>query len=203
MATGDYCTLGELKARLWPTGTTPDTDEDTLLQNVIGSVSRWIDNYTGTRFYTTSADETRYYSADDGDSLFPDDDIISITTLATDSGGARTYGDTWTVNTDFSVQPYNYSVDSTPIRWIEVAPLSSYYFPVGKKTVKIIGKFGYCTATNEPDPVREACLIQCARIWKRRDAPFGLVSNPLGTATSINSLDPDVKQMLDIYRRFV
>jgi len=203
MAIGDYCTVAELKNRLWPTGSTPDGDEDTMIQNVISAVSRWIDNYTGTRFYTTTADETRYYSADDHDSLFPDDDIVSITTLATDNASARTYADTWTVNTDFEVQPYNYSVDSTPIRWIEVAPLSGYYFPVGRNTVKIIGKFGYCATGCHPDPVREACLIQSLRIWKRKDAPFGLVANPFGTMNQINSLDTDVKQMLDIYRRFV
>lgn len=202
MANGDYCTIGELKARLWPTGTTPDTEEDTILQGVITSVSRWIDNYTGTSFYTTTSDETRYFTADDEETLFTPD-IVSITTLATDSAGARTYGNTWTVNTDFSVQPYNYSLDSTPIRIIERTPMGNYSFPTEKKSIKIVGKFGYCTAANQPAPVKQACLLQCTRIFKRKDAPFGMIANQLGTMSVISELDTDVKQMLDMYRRFV
>jgi hypothetical protein len=202
MAIGDYCTIDELKARLWPTGTTPDTDEDTMLQSVITSVSRWIDNYTGTRFYTTAADETRYLTAQDCETLFTPD-IVSITTLATDNAGARTYGESWTVNTDFEVMPYNYALDGTPIRMIERTPLGAFSFHTEKKAVKIVGKFGYCTAANQPVPVKVACLIQCERIFKRKDAPFGLVVNPFGTMNVITELDPDVKQLLDMYRRLV
>ncbi len=52
-----------------------------------------------------------------------------------------------------------------------------------------------------PGPVIEACLIQAARIWKRKDAPFGVTgATEFGQASVIVRLDPDVRQLLSTYR---
>lgn len=202
MATGDYCTVSELKAELWPTGTVPDDVEDATLLNVIASVSRWIDNYTGTRFYTTAADESRYYSPKDSTILFTDD-IISVTTLQTDEDGDRTYETTWET-TDYDLLPENASLNSQPYRWIENTPQGNYLFPCMRKSVKITGKFGWSAASSQPGAIKRACIIQCLRIFKRKDTPFGMLSNPLGgDMRLITDLDPDVKGLLDVYRRYV
>lgn len=202
MATGDYCDLSELKAELWPQGSTPDDADDVILENVVASVSRWIDHYTGTRFYTTSADESRYYTPEEATILYTDD-IISITTLKTDEDGDRTYEVTWDTG-DYDLMPLNASLDSQPYRWIEITPLGDYVFPIIRRGVEIAGKFGYCAATSQPAMVKRACLLQCLRIFKRKDAPFGVISNPLGgDMRLIERLDPDVKQMLDQFKRYV
>jgi hypothetical protein len=198
MATGDYCTLAELKSRIWPDGQTPDNTNDIMLQSMITGVSRVIDDMCGRRFWTTTADETRYFSAQDGEYLFPDIDIISVTTLATDLDGDRVYETTWDTE-DYDLLPENASLDSIPYSHIQVSPLGEDAFPIGTKSVKIIGKFGW---SSTPAAVREACIIQTMRIYKRRDAPFGMVSNPVGgDVRMLEKLDPDVQVMLYPYRR--
>lgn len=198
MATGDYCVIGELKERIWPQGSTPDGLDDNILSSVISAVSRWIDAFTETRFYTTSEDETRYYTANNSEVVFIDD-LISLTSLATDPASGRVYTDTWSA-TDYDLMPYN----STPKRSIEAAPLGGYFFPLSRKGIKVTGTFGYCTKANQPAQVREACLLQCERLFKRKDAPFGMISNPLGGNMSVlKELDPDVKQLLEEYKRYV
>lgn len=202
MATGDYCTLAELKARLWPDDTTPDTVNDNQLTNVITGVSKEINIYCGRRFYSTTADETRYYSAQAEDILFPDD-IQSITTLKVDYDGDRTYETTLDTG-DYELFPLNASLDSEPYTWIEITPAGSEVFPTHKKGVQIVGKFGYCTTDHHPEDIREACLLSCLRLFKRKDAPFGVLGpTELGQVSVIPGLDPDVKRTLDHYRRLI
>jgi hypothetical protein len=104
MATGDYCTLAEIKSRLWPEGTAPDTISDTMLSGIISAVSRLVDLFCSRRFYTTVADETRYFTTEDNEYLFPDLDIISVTSIAVDYNGGRTYG---AATTDYDLLPDN------------------------------------------------------------------------------------------------
>ncbi|MBU2040090.1 MAG: hypothetical protein KKH95_13170 [Gammaproteobacteria bacterium] len=203
MATGDYCTLDELKARIWPDDVVPDDVNDAQLAVIITATSRWIDNFTGTRFYSTAADETRYYTAEEEDYLSLPDDVISITTLTTDAAGARTYADSWTAGTDYDLLPFNYSLDGLPARYIMTTYNGSKFFPTSRKSIKIVGKFGYCATGSHPSAIKEACLLQCARIWKRQDVPFSAIPTPAGGMGPIPELDSDVKQLLDIYRRFV
>ncbi len=203
MATGDYCTAAELKNRIWPPGTTQDTTDDTVLGMVITAVSKMIDNYCGRRFYTTTSDETRYFTTDDPEYLFPNVDIISITTLKTDEDGDRTYENTW-ATTDYDLCPANASLDSQPYTWIRLTPEGEYSFPKLPRSVQIVGKFGYCATDSEPAAVTEACLIQANRIFRRKEAPFGMVSNPVGGEVRLlNKLDPDIEMLLAGYRRVI
>jgi hypothetical protein len=94
-------------------------------------------------------------------------------------------------------------LDSYPYTWIEVSPNGAYAFPRQRKGVQIVGKFGYCTATNQPEAIQRACLLQCLRLFKRKDAPFGIINNPMGATELKDRLDPDVKALLDPYRRYV
>ncbi len=199
MATGDYCTLDELKARLWPTGSTPDDWDDTPLANIITAVSREIDNYCGRRFYTTASDETRYYSTEDPEYLFPDDDIISVTTFKTDNDGDGTYEETW-ATTDYRLEPVNAALGSRPYTWVTLKPQGVRSFPGIPNAVQIVGKFGYAAAA--PAPIKEACLLNCIRLFRRKDAPFGVLGpNELGQVQVIPGLDPDARRILDSYRR--
>lgn len=195
----DYTDAATLKARLWPTGTTPDASEDTIIASVITTASRMIDHYCGRSFAVPSEDSTRYFTAQDAEYLFPHVDIVSVTTLYTDSDGDRTYEDTWTA-TDFDLCPDNAAADGWPYTHIQVSPDGDYSFPLLRKGVKIIGKFGWPTAT--PDAIKEACVLQAERLFKRKDAPFGVISNPAGgDMRLLNKLDPDVEMMISPYRR--
>jgi hypothetical protein len=42
------------------------------------------------------------------------------------------------------------------------------------------------------------------RIWKRKDTPYGIISNPMGgDMRLIEKLDPDVQALLWNYRKWV
>jgi hypothetical protein len=198
--TNGYGALATFKTRFGVSST--DTSRDTEIEAVIQAVSRMIDGYTGRCFFTSAADETRYFRAEDFENLFPDD-ITSITSLKTDDDGDGTYETTWATS-DYRTLPANRSANITPILWITLKPNGSHTFPRQEAGVEIVGKFGYCTLANVPDVVKEACYLQANRLWKRQDAPFGVVgSAEMGTLNVIAKLDPDVELLLAPYRRVV
>jgi hypothetical protein len=195
-----YCTLAEVRERLSLTSTAGDT----MLKQIITSVSRWIDDYTWRRFY--AATETRYYTADESDQIFIDD-IIAVSSLKTDDNADRTYETTWSA-TDYDLLPVNAALNGAPYSMISITPNGSYGFPSGvKKGVQLVGSFGYCTTTSSGKAtiIKEACLLQSERIYKRKDSPMGVAGvTALGVQTlKVPGLDPDVQMMLDPFRRLV
>jgi hypothetical protein len=192
--TNGYATLAEIRARLQFVAA--DTADDTILEAVVMGVSRWIDAYTGRRFYAAS--ETRYYTAEFSDKLYVDD-LLTVTSLGTDDDGDRTYETTWAA-TDYDLEPYNASTDGRPYTSIAVAPAGRYTFPSTRKGVKLVGSFGYASST--PAAVKEACLLQCERLYKRKDAPFGVIgSAEMGQMMVVPKLDPDVQLLLWPFQR--
>lgn len=168
-----------------------DQTDDTRLEAVIEAVSRKIDEETHRRFYAVS--ETRYFTALRSDELLTDD-LLSVTSLATDGNADRTYSTIWAA-TDYDLLPFNAALDAKPYTAIGLAPNGSYAFPAGTaRGVKIAGSFGYATAA--PPLVREACLIQACRLFLRPRAPFGLEGNAEFGLVRIIALDPDVKALL-------
>ena len=185
--TNCYCTLAELQARM----DIDDTVDDAILEAVITGVSRLIDNYCGRKFY--AATETRYYTPRHADWCVIDD-LLTATTVATDSSGNRTYATTWAA-TDYDLCPPNAATDGLPYTAIETAPQGRYSFSTISRGLKIAGSFGYSATT--PAGVREACLLQAARVFKRKDAPFGIMgSTELGQIQTIARIDPEVAMML-------
>ena len=165
-----------------------------MLENIVEAVSRWIDAYCGRIFYVTSS-ETRVYTPITSH-LVVTDDIVTITSVKLDIG-ARTYPTTM-ASTDYDTLPYNTAATVTPIMGLTLTPNSAYsFYPSISKSVQIVGTFGVSASCTWLEQVREACEIQCARIYKRKDAPFGVTGmNALGQNTIISDLDADVKALL-------
>jgi hypothetical protein len=168
-----------------------DQVDDATLESVIEAISRWIDEYTGRRFYAEA--ETRHYTAEWTD-LLQVDDLLSVTTLLTDGDGDRVYETTWQT-TDYDLEPYNAALDGRPYTEITLAPNGNYTFPTTAKGVKLTGSFGY--AATAPAMVKEACLLAAERLARRKDAIFGVTgSADLGHVRAILNEDPDVKKLL-------
>lgn len=185
-----YATLTEMKARLWPNGT-EDALFDSLLEQVVTAVSREIDGHTGRRFY--AATETRTYTRLTPRAVLMDD-LLTVTTLKTDEGDDGTYETTW-ATTDYHLMPLNAALDSRPYTHLVAARNGRYRFPNVVKGIEIAGSFGYASTT--PAVVKEACLIQSARIYLRKDTPFGVTgSAEMGQLLVIPKLDPDVELLL-------
>lgn len=186
-----YCTLDQLKERL-TISLGDDADDATLEQN-IEAASRAVDGLCGRFFYSATA-QTKYYATD-----FPDmvevDDLVSVTTLKTDEDGDRVYETTWSA-TDFELEPSS----GPPFTRIYITPTSSYAFPWGRRSIQVVGTFGWAAV---PDAVREASLLLAARYHSRRNTPLGIqVGKPEFGNLSIPGKDPDVERLLMPYRRF-
>lgn len=194
-----YCTLAEVRQLLGYSNAL-ETTSDALIEKVVEAASRAIDGWCSRRFYTTTADETKYFTAEYHDVLFPDIDIISITSLATDEDGDHTHEITW-ATTDYLLLPFNQPNKTV----IEADPEGRYNFPKTKQGVKIIGKFGYCAIADRPPEVTTFCMLFAVRLFKRMsEAPFGVIGfSETGQSTVIPSDDPDAKMLIGKFRRLI
>ncbi len=167
-----------------------------MLEQRVEAISRAIDYVTGTRFYTTTAAESRYYTGANGQLFLCPDNILTITTLATDEDGDLDYDYTWSSSTDYFPEPYNAATETPPRPYTRIRTMSAgnYGFPTIPKGIKITGKFGYSTAANQPPQIKAACLLAAQKLFMRRGAPFGIAGGanaPLQLAAFIMS-DADI-----------
>lgn len=148
--------------------------DDVKLESVVEAISRAIDDLTGTRFYTTAENEERFFTASRGNIVRPGD-VLSVGELATDSEGDRTYGTVW-AETDYDLWPYNAALDGQPYSALKVAPRGAQWFPTISKGVRLTAKFGF--SSSAPAQVNESCVLAGEKLFKRRDAIFGVVGGP-------------------------
>jgi len=113
------------------------TDDDTQLRLIIEAASRLIDNYCGRWFYVLSG--TKYYPG--ADAIVTLDDILSITTLKTDTDADGIFESTLTENTDFFLFPLN----TYPKRRAEINWAGNYgdFAHTIQRGIQIVGLFGY------------------------------------------------------------
>lgn len=182
-----YATLTELKARLDITS----TDDDAVLESVLEAASRQVDGWCGRAFESGAA--TRVLTADTYDMVILPDDLHAMTAIAIDRDGDRVYETVWEV-TDVDLQPY-------PGPYSVLRPVGGKAFPTHRYAVQVTGTWGF--GTDVPAPVREATLLQATRLFKRKDAPFGVTgSAEHGQLQTISRVDPDVKELLAPYVRW-
>jgi len=198
--TNGYATRAELKEALDPDGNlTWSGGDDTRLDSIVEAASRFIDAETGTHFYSDT--QTRYYTARWSDWL-PVDDLLSVTTLKTDDDNDATYETTWT-STDYVLEPKNAAANSNDVRPYRAIRRDErqgdYSFPKDVEDgVEIVGSWGYASTT--PPAIHEACLLISMRLWKRKDAIFGVAGNVQTGVTVIQAKirrDADVMMLLN------
>jgi len=195
--TNGYATLAEIKARLGIV--TGDTADDTKMESIVEALSRAIDELTARRFYLDASDATRYFTAEFPEVLYAGD-LVSVTTLATDASGSRAYEYTWSATRDYDLEPFNAALDGKPYFRIQVTPRGLYSFPTLAKGVKLIGKWGWPAV---PRPIAEACLLAGEKLFKRKDAIFGVVGSPeMGTLKQMMRDDPDLAMLLNPYMKY-
>lgn len=193
----DYADREELKGSSTLTGTTfADADIDLA----ITSASRMIDSRTGRRFFPdTDANQARYYTPYHARNLYVDD-LITLTTLKTDQDGDGTFETTWTLNTDFVLEPLNAVADGWSFDTIRRTWRSTRRWPCWERSVEVTGKFGW---VEPPEPIKQATLLLAARLVKRlREAPLGVAGlGPDGAVVRVSRLDADIEALIDDYIR--
>jgi hypothetical protein len=193
--TNAYCTLAELKASLAIT----DTVDDVPLEAAITATSRMIDDYTGRFFYrngTTESPVARYYTPLDPWTMNMDDNY-SITQVATDDNFNQTWDTVWATS-DYMLEPVNNPQRGWPVN--RMLAIGRYVFPYYlPQSVRITGIWGW---TSTPAEVNMATLIQAARLFTRRQSPFGIAGSPdLGTVRLSAKLDADVETLLRPFKK--
>jgi hypothetical protein len=147
------------------------------------------------------------------------DECASVTTVAVKDAVTDTAYVAWVVNTDyipFTGDPEFPDFNHTPYTGLMIAPNSAYSIFIsgtyttgrggfardysivsrGLPTVQVTAKWGY--ATTVPEAVKEACIIQTARWFKRGQGAFSdaLATGSLGDLQYRRVLDLDVRDLL-------
>lgn len=200
--TNAYATLAQVKASLRIT----DTIDDSLIELAIESAARDIDAYCARAFYNVGSG-SRFYTATD-EYFCPIDDAQSISQIATSATSNGVYDVIWANPTvgnndgDYQIEPINaaYPVDGIVSPITGVRALWNYLFPLagGAALVKVTGVWGWGAV---PTAIKQASVIQAARIFKRNDSPLGVAGFGDMGAMRVSRVDPDVARMLEPYRR--
>ena len=197
-----YATLADVKAAARIT----DTIDDGLLELSIEAASREIDSYTERVFYSTGATAVARVYIPQDIYLVETDDIISVTTLKSDSTGNGTFDVTWTA-TDFQLEPLNGRAGGIDTPATRIRAIGDYLWPVyeprnvnsNQASVQVTGVFGFATI---PTAVRQATILSALRQYKRYESPTGVLGfSDLGAVRVGTKLDPDVERMIQPYRK--
>jgi hypothetical protein len=188
-----YCSLAEIKA----SARISDSVDDSLLELAVESASRMVDSYTQRYFYNAGT-ATRLFAPQDS-YVAEIDDLITLTRLETSDGDD--FGTTWAAK-DYQLEPLNGNVDGlTGHPTTRIRAVDDFIFNVldGEATVRVIGVWGWSAV---PIAVKQATIIQAARIFKRNDSPLGIAGfGEMGAIRVGVQLDPDVKHLIDVYRK--
>lgn len=198
--THGYTTLAKLKAEVLDQNITATTF-DARMEDAIKAASRQIDGYCGRRFWQDTTVVARTYEPNETRCVDVDD--ISTTTglvVKVDLDGDGTF-ETTIPSSDYRLEPRNAAAEYPvrPYTEIEIAPLSSYYFPTGlEATVEITAKFGWPAV---PEDVEKACLVQATMLYKANAAALGVVelAGVGGVMRASASMHPMARALLDRY----
>lgn len=193
--TNGYATLAEVKSALRIT----DSVDDTLLEMAIESASRLIDGHANRAFYLIGS-AVRYYVAED-DYVAQIDDLANGTVVIKTANNADgIYDITWGSD-DYQLEPLNQFLDGQSWVFTSIRAIGDYLWPIsgGEALVQVTGNWGW-SAT--PIAIKQACIIQSSRIFKRLDSPLGVAGfGDLGAIRVSRDLDPDVAQLVMPYKR--
>lgn len=195
-----YATLAELRAYVGiPVA---DTADDVTLTLALDAAAAQIDAYCGRSFAADATATDRLYTADANGVV--DVDPISTTTglvVKTDDNGDGTFETTWTLGTDFRLEPTN--VTNPTKAYTRIVALGTRWFPrlTYRPGVQVTAKFGWPGGV-APSPVKQANLLLGMKLFKRKDAPFGVAGSvEFGSEVRILPGDMDAERLLKPYRR--
>jgi hypothetical protein len=194
-----YVTSAEIRSAMATTGETFDQAEIDL---AISSASRGMDSACGRRFYLDPDNTSvRYYSPRNIRRIFVDDivDVVSVNIDRTSSG---VFGESWTLGSQYILEPLNADTDSKPFESIRVTANSGWAFPLYERSVEVTGQFGWAAV---PDRIKAATLILAQKeLMRIRQAPFGFVALPgeqSATVARIAANDPQIAPIVAEFQR--
>ncbi len=194
-----YCTVDAIRGQL------SDKDakvDDIIVERAINATSRAVDKWCGRRFWQDPSVQVRVYQPEESCSIRVDD--ISTATgllVKTDTDVDGTYETSWTIGTDFQLEPLNTSADGGAYAWQELAAIGSKRFPICRNrrpSLQVTAKFGWSAI---PDEVEQAAVLRAVAIFKRKESPQGIAGFGDFGAIRIGRQDPDVVALLSPFQR--
>jgi hypothetical protein len=194
--TNGYITLANLKTYL----KIDDSVEDTLLESIIESASRSIDRIANRRFYLDATASARTYRPVGNMRVIVDD--FGTTTgliLKTDPDSTGTYQTTFTLNTDYIVEPTTALAKGRPLNYLTIVGGTALSLPVNyRPQVEVTAKWGWPSV---PDDIEQATYILSADLYKRKDSIGGVLGLSELGAIRMSPLGRDIAAMVRAYRR--
>jgi hypothetical protein len=199
-----YATLTQIKNYM---SISDNTDND-LLEDLIESASRSIDRIANRRFYLDSTASARLYRAYSDIFVYVDDiGTTSSLVVALDINGNGTYTKTLTLNQDYILDPLTASSLGRPFTQLTMVSNTESWpiFPGLTQNglrpgVQVTARWGWPSV---PDDINMACLILTADLYKRKDAPGGILGlGDLGVVR-MSPIGRDVTAMVRAYKKEV
>lgn len=196
----DYASVAELRAYL----NIRDDVDDVQLDSAISAASRSVDQMTGRQFGLVDTPEPRWFRAErdvcGGRWTISIDDLMTApTAVATDPDGDESWaGD---LAGAYTLLDRNAPAEGRPWERLTLSSAAAYYPTGTDRLVQVTAAWGWSAV---PATVEQATLLQAARIFKRRVAPFGVAGPTSDAAPALRLLakiDPDVQVMLRPYVR--
>jgi hypothetical protein len=199
-----YCTVGEVRGQLGDDGGNLD---GTLLQRAVNATSEAIDTYCSggvtdapRRFWRDLAPTIRVFRTDDPWRAWVAD--ISTATgllVKTDEDGDGVFETTWTITTDFQLEPLNADLEGSA--WWEIVAVGTRQFPVfpQRAGVQVTARFGWPAI---PYGVNQAAILKAVKLFRRKDSPDGWRGfTDFGPVRISRYEDPDVAAMLEPFMK--
>ena len=190
--THGYASLNQIKAAVGIS----DAVDDALLEMAVESASRQIDSYTERYFYNGGTAVKIFAPLDNY--VCETEDFITLSKVEISEDG-ETF-DTELDATDWQNEPLNSRAGGLETSFYQIRAIENYLFPFmgGEATVRCTGVWGWSAV---PIAITQATIILASRIFKRLDAPLGIISGELGSMRIGFRLDPDVQHLIEPYRK--
>ena len=177
-----------------------------LLDDVVTTVSRMIDDACQRHFWQTDAHTVRYFATKDMYRLVfgAFNDLVTLDSIQFDRDGDGTFEETLDL-ANVELGPYSPDAAAEPRPYTEANLLRMIYWPIPggtggtrrQKLTKITGTWGWPAV---PAMIKQACRLQVARIMKRQESPTGIMGFGEFGVVRISRLDPDIEAMLQPYK---
>lgn len=187
--------LLEMKSALGSQFEGDSGDRDAELQRALDAAWSWITGPEGCNrsFDLDTEDQIKIYRPY-RDGRIEVVDLVTVTSIALDTVGDRTYATTLTTD-DYILWPYNEPRYSEIRSW----PSGSNQILKGQ-LVRVVGRWGYVENGATPSRVKLAHLYLATRYFTRHASPFGILEvGEAGTIARIGK-DPDIESLLSTYR---
>ena len=193
MATEIYASLPELTSYM---NAATDTEDEPNLAISLNGASRHVDQFTGRRFWLDDEPVQRVFRTKGRVHHLGEGDMLIVDDIGATAG---VIVETWNGSSYDGVSASSYEL--VPESDIDLGkPATGILFPgrpVAHRKLRVTAAWGWPSV---PSEVKQATLIQAARLYQRKDSPNGVMGDANWGLVRVPFMDPDVKALLQHLR---